>query len=117
MGYKYSKQTNRKKRKHKKKQTKKKSGGTWPPPSPTGEPYKQAIPGEKGGNLEHLDLILINVRKITTNYYEQNTKNIKELEENINKSFEHYMSKDIIEKKQVFDTLEEIENTYSTQRK
>lgn len=118
MAYKYTKQREKKKRKYKKhKQTKKKSGGTWPPPSPKVKPFTTANPGEKGGNLEHLDLILINVQKITNNYANQNTKNIRELGENINRSFAHYMSKDTIEKKRVSDSLEAIENSYLSKRK
>lgn len=121
MVYKYTKQRERKKKKTQKTQktqtNKKKSGGTWPPPSPKVKPFTMANPGEKGGNLEHLDLILINVQKITNNYANQNTKNIRELGENINRSFAHYLSKDIIEKKRVSDDLQKIEDKYLSKRK
>lgn len=117
MGYKYTKQREKKKKKDKKKTNKKKSGGTLPPPSPKVKPFTTANPGEKGGNLEPLDLILINVQKITNNYSNQNTKNIRELGENINRSFAHYLSKDIIEKKRVSDNLQKIEDEYLSKRK
>lgn len=68
------------------------------------------------GHLNDIDIVLRKVDKILNQYSEENTKNLKELLDNINKNINGYLLKEAAQKRYVMSEIEKIEDFYSTKR-
>ena len=99
-------------KKYKKKHRKTKKGGVLENRTAVIEQY-----GTKGSPMNNLDLIFINIQKLLNQYSNKNNDNIRELQNNLNRSIALYLQKDEQDKKHIIDEIIKIENQYSTARK